>query len=172
MHEMLPSARVIAVLINPTNVNAETLKKDLEEAAHTLGLRLRILHTSTERQMESAFAKLIQPRPAALVIGPDAFFNDHGKQLAALTLRYGVPAIYQYRDFVTAGGLMSYGTSITDAWRLVGTYTGRILRGERPANLPVQQITKVELLINLRTAKTLGLTFPITLLGRADEVIE
>jgi ABC-type uncharacterized transport system substrate-binding protein len=172
LHELLPTARTIALLVNPTSPLAEPLQKDLEAAARTLGLQIHVLRASAERDFDKAFAMLVQLRAGGLVIGADAFFSSRSDQLAALALRYAVPTIYQYRDFAAAGGLMSYGGSNTDNYRLVGVYTGRILKGDNPADLPVQQATKVELIINMKTAKALGLTFPITLLGRADEVIE
>ena len=131
-----------------------------------------MLHASTEREIEKAFATLLQLRAGALVISPDSFFNIQSEQLAALALRQAMPAIFQYRLFAAAGGLVSYGGGIADSYRTAGVYTGRILKGEKPANLPVQQSTKVELIINLKTAKALGLTVPLSLLGRADEVIE
>jgi putative ABC transport system substrate-binding protein len=173
LHELLPTATMIALLVNPTNpIQTETTSRDAQAAAHTFGLQLHVLHASTERDLDTAFATLVQLRAGGLVIGPDAFFSSSIKQLAALTLRHAVPATYMYRAFAAAGGLMSYGTSLADSYRQVGIYTGRILNGEKPADLPVQQATKVELVINLNTAKTLGITFPLSLLGRADEVIE
>ena len=172
VRELLPAATIIALLVNPTNPVAETLARDLQAAAHTIGLQLHILNASTERDIDDAFASLAKLRAGALVVGSDVFFNTRSEQLGALTVRHGVPTIYQYREFAAAGGLMSYGGSITDLYRRAGGYTGRILKGEKPADLPVQQSTKVELIINLKTAKTLGLTLPLSLLGRADEVIE
>jgi putative ABC transport system substrate-binding protein len=172
LHELVPTATVVALLVNPTNPNADTLSRDLQVAARTLGLQLHVVHASTERDFEPAFATLVQLQAGALVIGPDGFLISRSEQLAALTLRHAMPAIYQYREFAAAGGLMSYGSSIADAYRQVGIYTGRILKGEKPSDLPVQQATKVELILNLKTAKALGLTVPLPLLGRADEVIE
>jgi len=172
LHELMPTATMIAALVNPTNSNAETQWRDLEATARTLGLQIRVLHASADRDLDPAFATLGQLRPGGLVIGTDLFLSSRIEQLAALALRYSVPAIFQYREFVSAGGLMSYGTSPTDSYHQMGVYTGRILKGEKPANLPVQQATKIELLINMRTAKALGLTIPLALLGRADEVIE
>ena len=172
LHELAPGATIMALLVNPTNPNAETLTRDLQAAARTLGLQLHVLNASTERDFDTVFASMAQLRVGALVIGADAFFNNRSEQLAALTLRHGVPTITQYREFAAAGGLMSYGGSTTDTFRQVGVYVGRILKGEKPADLPVQQATKFELTINLRTAKALGITVPTTLLGRADQVIE
>jgi putative tryptophan/tyrosine transport system substrate-binding protein len=172
LHELMPTATMIAALVNPTNSNAETQSRDLEATARTLGLQIHVLHASADRDLDPAFATLGQLRPGGLVIGTDLFLSSRIEQLAALALRYSVPAIFQYREFVSAGGLMSYGTSPTDSYHQMGVYTGRILKGEKPANLPVQQATKIELLINMRTAKALGLTIPLPLLGRADEVIE
>jgi putative ABC transport system substrate-binding protein len=173
LHELVPTASSIALLVNPTSLTlAETQSKNLQAAARTLGVQLHVLHASTERDFETVFATLIQLRVGALVIGGDVFFNNRTEQLAALSVRHAVPTIFQYRQFTAAGGLMSYGPSFTDSYRLAGVYTGRILKGEKPADLPVQQLTKIELFINLKTAKTLGLTFPLTLLGRADEAIE
>jgi putative ABC transport system substrate-binding protein len=172
LHELVPAATTIAILVNPANRSAEIQVRDMQAAARALGLELHILHASTERDIDLAFATVTRLRAGALVISPEAFFNSRSEQLAALTVRHAVPAIYTYREFAAAGGLMSYGGSITDSYRQAGIYVGRILKGEKPADLPVQQSTKVELIINMKTAKALGLTFPITLLGRADEVIE
>jgi putative ABC transport system substrate-binding protein len=172
LHELVPTATIMAVLVNPTIPTAETLSRDLQAAARPLGLELHVLHASTDREIDTAFATLLQLRAGALVIAPNLFFVSRIERLAALTVRHGVPTIFQFREFAAAGGLMSYGGSITESFRLVGAYTGRILKGEKPADLPVQQLTRIELIINMKTAKTLGLTFPITLLGRADEVIE
>ena len=146
--------------------------RDLQAAAHTLGLQLRIVHASNERDFDTVFANLAQLRPGALVIGNDGFFISRSEQLAALAVRHAVPAVFENREFVAAGGLMSYGGSTADSYRLTGVYTGHILKGEKPADLPVQQATKVEFYINLKTAKALGLNVPNTLIGRADEVIE
>jgi putative ABC transport system substrate-binding protein len=172
LREAVPTATIVAALVNPSYPAAETQSKDLQAAARTLGLQLHVLHASNEREFDAVFATLVQLRAGGLVIGADTFFNSQSEQFAALALRHAVPAIYQYHEFAAAGGLMSYGGSITASYRTVGFYVGRILKGEKPADLPVQQIAKVELIINLKTAKALGLTFPITLLGRADEVIE
>jgi putative tryptophan/tyrosine transport system substrate-binding protein len=172
LHELVPAANTIALLLNPTNAVAETQSNDLLAAARTLGLELHVLHASREGEFEPAFARLMQLRAGGLVIGTDGFLVSRSERLAALTLRHALPAIFQYRAFAEAGGLMSYGGSVTDSYRLSGVYTGRILKGEKPADLPVQQATKVELIINLKTARALGLTVPLPLLGRADEVIE
>ena len=172
MHELLPAATTIGLLLNPANVVAENQSKNLQAAAYALGLQLRIANASTDHDLDAAFAALKHDQVRGLIIGTDGFLVSQSEQLAALTLRYALPTIFQYRAFVIAGGLMSYGGSVTDSYRLSGVYTGRILKGEKPADLPVQQATKVELIVNLKTARTLGITFPITLLGRADEVIE
>jgi len=171
--ELVPTATVVALLVNPANpVLTETQSRDLQEAAHIRGLEFQVLRASTDRDLDTAFATLAQLRAGGLIIGIDAFFTSRVDKIAALAVRHGVPTIYQNREFAAAGGLMSYGGSITGQYRMVGSYTGRILNGEKPADLPVQQFTKVELFINLKTAKALGLTFPLTFLGRADEVIE
>jgi putative ABC transport system substrate-binding protein len=172
IHELVPTATVMALLVDPTGPNAATLSRDMQTAAHTLGLQLHVLHASTERDFDTVFATLVQLRAGALVIGNDGVFINRPEQLGALTARHAVPTIFQYREFAAAGGLMSYGGSLTEPLRQVGVYTGRILKGEKPADLPVQQSTKVELFINLKTAKALGVTIPLALLTRADEVIE
>jgi putative tryptophan/tyrosine transport system substrate-binding protein len=172
LHELVPTATIIALLVNPTNPNAETVTRDLQAAARARGIRSHVLHASNEREIDSAFATLARLHAAGLVIGSDVFFNTRVEQLGALTVRNAVPAIYHNREFALAGGLMSYAGSIRDSYRHAGVYTGRILKGEKPADLPVQQATKVELILNLKTAKALGLTVPLSLLARADEVIE
>jgi putative tryptophan/tyrosine transport system substrate-binding protein len=173
LHELVPKAAVVALLVNPANpALAEPTTSDLQRAARTLGLQLHVLHASTERDIDTAFATLLQLRAGALVIGSDPFFNSQAERLAATALRHAVPAIYQYHEFAAAGGLMSYAGSITDTYRLAGGYVGRILKGEKPADLPVQRSTKVELIINLNTAKALGLDVPLTLQASANEVIE
>ena len=172
LHELVPAASVVALLSNPTNPNSERQSRIMQAAARTLGLQLHVLHASTERDFDAAFATLAQLRAGAVIIGADAFFINQSEQLGALALRHAVPAISFYREFVAAGGMMSYGGDLTDAFRLMGVYASRILKGDKPGELPVQQVTKVELIINLKAAKTLGLTVPLPLLGRADEVIE
>jgi putative tryptophan/tyrosine transport system substrate-binding protein len=173
MHELVPTTTVLGVLVNPTNfVQSEIQSRDAQAAARSVGLEIHVVRASTERDIDAVFASLSQLRVGALVIGADAFFNSRSEQLAALALRYAVPAIYQYRPFAAAGGLMSYGGNIAESYRQVGVYVDRILKGEKPADLPVQNPTKYELVINLKTAKTLGLDVPPTLLARADEVIE
>jgi putative tryptophan/tyrosine transport system substrate-binding protein len=172
LREMVPTAGSMGVLVNPTNPNLAILSRDLQAASRILGVQIQVLHASTEPDLDAVFATLVQLRAGGLVIGPDTFFNGRSEQLSALALHYAVPTIYQYREFVAAGGLMSYGGSETDAYRLAGVYTGRILKGERPADLPVQRATKTEMFINLKTAKALGLTVPQSILLRADEVIE
>jgi putative ABC transport system substrate-binding protein len=172
MHELVPSATKIALLVNPTNSAAETQSKDVQAAARTLGLEIDVLDASTVREIDATFVNWAQQRSGGLVIAGDGLFVNRSKQFAALALRHAVPAIFQFRDFVAAGGLMSYGANGSDASHLAGIYTGRILKGEKPADLPVQQVTKVELIINMKTAKALGLTVPLALLTRADEVIE
>jgi putative ABC transport system substrate-binding protein len=172
MHALVPAVTIIAVLLNPTYPSAETQSRDLQAAARTLGLQLHVLHASTERHFDTVFATLVQLRPGALVIGNDPFFNSRSKELAALMVRHAVPTVHETREFAAAGGLISYGSSLANSYHLVGVYAGRILKGEKPADLPVQRSTKVELIINMKTAKALGLSVPLSLLGRADEVIE
>jgi putative tryptophan/tyrosine transport system substrate-binding protein len=170
-HELVPTATVFGLLINPRNPNAE-IKQDLQAAAVALGLQLNVLYASTEAEIDDAFTTFRQMRAGALIIGTDVFFNSCIKQIAALAIRNSVIAIYTYHEFVAAGGLASYGSSITESYRLAGNYVGRILNGEKPADLPVQQATKVELSINLTTARALGITVPQSVQSRADEVIE
>ena len=173
LHELVPTASVMALLVNPTDpALAESATKELQEAASILGLKLHVMQASTDRDFDAVFAKLIQLRAGGLVIGSDPFFTSRSQQLAKLTVDHAVPAVYQFREFAVAGGLLSYRAAITDAYRLAGNYTGRVLRGDKPADLPVQQATKVEMIINLKTAKALGLNVPNPLIGRADEVIE
>ena len=171
-HELVPAATSIALLVNPANPIAETVTRDSQAAAATLGLQLHILRASTDDDLDTAFSMLVQLHAGALVVGTDPLFSSHAEKLAALATRHAVAAIYEYHDFVAGGGLASYGGSITDSYSLAGSYAGRILKGEKPADLPVQESTKVELIINLKTAKALGLTVSPSLLGRADEVIE
>ena len=173
LHEMIPKARIIALLADPTDRAVfENTTRGVQSAARSLGLDLHVLNVSTDRDLDAAFANLVQLRAGGVVISGGQFFNSRSKQLAAAALQHAVPTISPYVDLAGAGGLMSYGTSITDAYRLAGIYTGRVLKGEKPADLPVQQATKVELIINLKTAKALGITVPLPLLGRANEVIE
>jgi putative tryptophan/tyrosine transport system substrate-binding protein len=172
LRELVPAATVIGMLVNPNFADAEIITTDAHSAARALGLELIVLSASTERDIDTAFATLIQRRAGALQVTPDPFFLSRRDLIVGLAARNGVPAIYQLRDFVTAGGLISYGTSITDAYRQVGVYTGQVLKGTKPADLPVMQPTKFELVINLKTAKVLGLTVPDKPLVAADEVIE
>jgi ABC-type uncharacterized transport system substrate-binding protein len=172
LHEAVPAATLIGLLLNPTNPQNEAFLRDQQAAARILGVQLHVLYASAERDFDAAFATLVQLRAGGLVIGPDAFVNSRTEQLAALALRHAVPTSFQGRDGAAAGGLMSYGGSITEAIRLAGVYTGRILKGEKPADLPVQQATKFEMILNLKTAKALDLTVPTSTLLRADEVIE
>jgi putative ABC transport system substrate-binding protein len=172
LREMVPTAKIIALLVNPTNPNAESLSRNVEAAARTLGLQIHILQASTVSDIDAVFGTLAQLRAGALVIGTDTLFDSQSERLGTMAVRHAVPAIYQNREFVAAGGLISYGGSLVDAYRKAGIYTGRVLKGEKPADLPVQQSTNVELFINLKTAKALSLTVPATLLSSADEVIE
>jgi putative tryptophan/tyrosine transport system substrate-binding protein len=173
LRELLPAARVIALMLNPTSpALGDIVLRSSQEAARSLGLELHVLNASTESEFDGIFANVIAARAGGLVIGADSFFTSRQERLAALALRHAVPAVYENRIFATAGGLASYGGRITDAYRLAGVYTGRVLKGEKPGELPVQQATKVEMYLNLKTAKALGITVPLPLLGRADEVIE
>ena len=173
LHELLPRATRVAVLVNPSDSSAAQITtKDTQEAAGALGLQLRVLNAATGLEIDEAFAAMGRERPDALFVGPDIFFNSRKVQLAILAARYGIPTAFVVRDYVEAGGLMSYGTNINDAYRQVGVYTGRILKGEKPEDLPVLQPNKVDLVINLRTARALGVQVPPNLLARADEVIE
>ena len=172
LHEVVPAAAVIAVLLNPTSPTTGSQLKNLQVAADALGVRLHILHASTQRDFAAVFETLAQVRPGGLVVASDTFFATHAEQLAALTVRHAMPAIHQSRDFAVAGGLMSYAGSFVESHRQAGIQTGRVLKGDKPADLPVHQVTKVELIVNLKTTKALGLTMPLPLIGRADEVIE
>jgi putative tryptophan/tyrosine transport system substrate-binding protein len=173
LHELVPTAAVIALLVNPTDPAAtESETRNLQDAVRSLGLQLHILPASTPNEIDSAFETLVELRAGALVVSTDPLFTNQRAQIVALAASHAVPAIYVWREFATAGGLISYGTDLTDTYRQLGIYTGKILKGAGPADLPVQQIVKIELVINLTTAKALGLTIPLTLSGRADEVIE
>jgi putative tryptophan/tyrosine transport system substrate-binding protein len=173
LHELLPTARVMALLVNPTeHTIAESTTRTVQAAAHSLGLELHVLNASSERDFDTVFANLIKLRAGGLVIGISGYFLARQEQLAALTVRHAVPAVFQYREFVAAGGLMAYSGSITETYHLAGIYAARILKGERPGELPVQQGTKVQLFLNLKTAKALGITVPLPLSGRADEIFE
>jgi putative ABC transport system substrate-binding protein len=172
LHELLPATTTIAMLVNPTNVLTESETKDMQAAARTLGLHLHVLNASTESQIDAAFGALGELRATALVVSIDTFFNSSRDQIVALAARYAVPAVYGAGEYVNAGGLISYGADLVDVYRQQGVYAGKILKGARPADLPVQQVTKIALSINLKAAKTLGLILPTPLLGRADEIIE
>ena len=172
LHELVPAATIIAALVNPAGPNAETQSASLQAASRTLGLQLHILHASNEAELDRAFASVAQRGAGALLICADPLFVSRSAELAALAARHAVPAIWQGSEFVTAGGLASYGTSIAYIYRQLGILTGRILKGEKPTELPVQQVAKIELVINLKTARALGITVPLPLVGRADDVIE
>jgi putative ABC transport system substrate-binding protein len=172
LHELVPAATAVALLVNPTNPIAEITTTTIQAAARTLGLQLHVVHAGAERDIVSAFATLVELGAGGVVIGGDVLFNSESEQIAKLAIRHRVPAIYQFRSFAAVGGLLSYGGDVIDQFRQVGIYTGRILKGEKPADLPVQQSMKFELFINLKTAKTLGIEVPPSLLVRADEVIE
>ena len=173
LHELLPSVTTMGLLVNPAvPALAAPVSRISQAAAHSLGLHLHVVHASSDRDFDAVFEKLIQLHAGALVIGPDNLFTSHNEQIAMLTVRHALPAVYEFREFAAAGGLMSYGSSETEYYRLVGAYAGRVLKGDKPANLPVQQSTKVELFLNLKTAKALGITVPLPVSGRADEVFE
>jgi ABC-type uncharacterized transport system substrate-binding protein len=172
LSELVPKAKVIALLVNPKNPATETVMRDVQEAARVKGLQLPILKANSESEIDAAFATLVQLHAGALVVAADPFLSSRREQLVALATRYAVPAIYAWREFAEAGGLISYGSSLTTAFRQLGNYAGKILKGAKPADLPVQQSTRFELVINLKTAKARGLTIPQSLLLRADEVIQ
>ena len=173
LHDLLPKAVRVAVLVNPANAtNTESSLREVQEAARTIGLQIQVLNASTSREIDAAFATLARERPDALFVAPEPFFGSRLVQFVTLAAHYRIPAAFDNRDFVAAGGLMSYGTDLADMIRQVGVYTGRILKGEKPADLPVQQAVRFQFVINMKTAKALGLTFPITLLAIADEVFE
>jgi putative ABC transport system substrate-binding protein len=172
LRELVPSVALIAALVNPNSPNIETQLKDLKEAARAVGQQIHILQGSSARELDTAFETLPQLRAGALLICSDVFFNSRRDHIVALAARYAIPAIYEWREFAAAGGLMSYGTNLAEGYRQVGIYTGRILKGDKPADLPVMQSIKFEFMINLKTAKALGLDIPPSLLARADEVIE
>ena len=172
LHEVVPAAAEIAVLVNPTSPTTDSQLRNLQAAARALGLQLHVVHASTERDFDAVFATLLKLQAGGLVVASDGFFATHSEKLAALAVRHAVPAIHQSRDFAMAGGLMSYAGSFLESHRQAGIYTGRILKGDKPADLAVQRVTKVELFINLKAAKNLGITFPLSLLGRADQLIE
>jgi len=172
LHEVVPKAEVIGFLVNPANTNAIALTKNVEAATAAFGQKIATVKASTDGEIDAAFATLVKLRAGAVVVPNDALFVSQREQLVALAAKYAMPTVYSYREAVRAGGLMSYGADLADAYRQVGDYVGQILKGAKPADLPVQQSTKIELVINMKTAKALGLTFPLTLLGRADEVIE
>jgi putative ABC transport system substrate-binding protein len=173
LHELVPSAKRVAVFINPSDARrAEALRSEVQAAARDIGVQLQILDPSTSRQIDAAFAALGRERAEALFVGPDGFYNARRVQLANMAARYSIPTVFAVREYVEAGGLMSYGTSLADMYRQVGVYCGRILKGTMPTDLPVMQSTKFELVLNAQTARMLGLEVPATLLARADEVIE
>jgi putative ABC transport system substrate-binding protein len=172
LRDLVPTSALIGVLLNPNNPNFETQSKDIQEAARAIGQKIQIVQAGTEAALSTTFATLTQMRADALSVGGDPFFNNRRNLLILLATRHGIPTMYDQREFVEAGGLMSYGTSLSDAYRQIGIYAGRILKGEKPADLPVVQSTRFELVINLNAAKALGLEVPPTLLARADEVIE
>ena len=172
LHELVPTATLFATLINPTGSNADVFIKNAQAGARALGLGLEVVQASTDSDLDLVFETLVRLRAGGLMIAPDQFLYARSGQIAAQAVRHALPTIFQYRESAVAGALMSYGGNAMDAFRLVGVYTGRILKGEKPSDLPVQQSTKVELIINMKTARALGIEIPPTLLARADEVIE
>jgi putative ABC transport system substrate-binding protein len=172
LHELVPAANIVGLLTNPTNRNAVPQLRDMQAVAGAVGVQIHAVNASTEREFDSVFARLAQLRAGGLVISNSAPFNGRSDQLGALAARHAIPTVFQSPEFVAAGGLVSYGANTADAWRLTGVYTGRVLKGDKPADLPVQQVSKVEMIINLKAAKALGINVPLPLLGRADQVIE
>jgi putative ABC transport system substrate-binding protein len=173
LHELIPTGRVVALLVNPNDpAAADPQEREVLRAARILGLEVHVLNAGAEREFDDVFAKLEELRASALMISADAFFTSHSEQLATLAVRHAIPAVYARREFAAAGGLLTYGSDITESYRLAGIYTGRVLKGDKPADLPVQQATKVELIVNLKAAKALGINVPLPILGRADAVIE
>jgi ABC-type uncharacterized transport system substrate-binding protein len=172
LHELMPNAAVVAIIVNPNNPQADEQLQELQAAARTLGVQVEAFKAGSPSEIDAAFAKLVERRASALHIAADAFFNTRREQFVVLSARHALPAVFHFREFAAAGGLMSYGPSLTDAYRQEGIYAGRILKGEKAAEMPVQQALKIELVINMQTARALGLTVPLPLLGRADEVIE
>jgi ABC-type uncharacterized transport system substrate-binding protein len=172
LHELAPPSTPIAVLLNPANAQAQTQEREAQAAARAMGRKVLVLKAGTEHEIESAFATLVRERASALLVGRDTFFNSQTILFVVLTARHAIPTIYPFRSYVDAGGLMSYGASLLNAYRQTGVYVGRVLKGEKPADLPIVQPTKFELVINLKTARAVGIAIPPTLLARADEVIE
>jgi putative ABC transport system substrate-binding protein len=172
LHELAPTSAPIAILLNPSNAQAQSQEREIQRAAGVIGRQVLVLNAGTEQEIEKAFAALVRERAGALLVGGDTFFTSQAVLFVVLTARHAIPTIYPFRSFVDAGGLMSYGTSLLDAYRLTGVYTGRVLKGEKPADLPIVQPTKFELVLNVKTARAVGVSIPPTLLARADEVIE
>jgi putative tryptophan/tyrosine transport system substrate-binding protein len=172
VHELVPSSTITSIIINPTNANAEPDSVAVQEAARALGLQIQVLRAGSEKEIDAAFASVVEQGSDSLLVNPDSFFATRRNQFVSLAARFGIPSIYYLRDFVTAGGLMSYAANVADAYRHVGMYAGKILKGAKPADLPIMQPTKFEFVINLKTAKTLGLVVPASILIRADEMIE